>query len=62
MKIGILSHTLVKKSPKFHWEWGLILAPENTKKNFPWNGSMILSRSGRVRGVVMLEGIPQKFI
>ena len=25
---------LGKKSPKFHWEWGRILAPENTKN--PW--------------------------
>ena len=24
-----------KKAPKFHWEWGRILAPENTNKN-PW--------------------------
>ena len=24
---------LGKKSPKFHWEWGQILAPENTKNS-----------------------------
>ena len=28
---GLFFSKLGKKSPKFHWEWGLILALENTK-------------------------------
>ena len=32
LKIGIFFSKLGKKSPKFHWELGQILAPENTKK------------------------------
>ena len=34
LKIGIFFFKIGKKAPKFHWEWGRISAPENTK-NIP---------------------------
>ena len=33
LKIVIFFSKFGKKSPKFHWEWGLISAPVNAKKN-----------------------------
>ena len=36
--IGNFFFKLGKKSPKLHWEWGLISAPETHEKN-PWSGS-----------------------